>query len=126
MWQLILESYWHLLQVAMIMNSRNSMKALHHVVSNQPISQRVHRKRRELSTLCRAMNLSCVFYFHRVLCLQRAAATTLLLRRHGIAAEMIVGVKQFPFRSHAWVEVENDIVNDKPYLRDIYQELGRC
>jgi hypothetical protein len=49
----------------------------------------------------------------------------LLLRHHGFPAQMVIGVKQFPFRSHAWVEIGGTIVNDKPYLRDIYQELER-
>jgi transglutaminase superfamily protein len=40
-----------------------------------------------------------------VLCLQRSAATTLLLRRHGWDAEMVIGAKLLPFQSHAWVEV---------------------
>jgi Transglutaminase-like superfamily len=42
--------------------------------------------------LCRAMDYACVFYFKRVHCLQRSSATTLLLRRHGWKAEMVIGV----------------------------------
>jgi len=61
-----------------------------------------------------------------VLCLQRSAATTMLLRRHGAAAEMVIGAQVLPFKSHAWVEVDRVIVNDKPYIKEIYQELERC
>jgi hypothetical protein len=76
--------------------------------------------------LCTAMDLACVLYPKRVLCLQRSAATTFLLRRHGIDAQMILGARMMPFKSHAWVEVDGAVVNDKPYMREIYQELERC
>jgi hypothetical protein len=76
--------------------------------------------------LCRAMNLACVFYFKRVLCLQRSAATTLLLRRYGLKAEMLTGVQILPLEAHAWVEIQGTIVNDTPYMHDIYQVLERC
>jgi hypothetical protein len=72
------------------------------------------------------MDLACVFYPKSVLCLQRSAATTLLLRRHGIRAELVIGAQMLPFKSHAWVEVEGTVVNDKPYMREIYQVLERC
>jgi hypothetical protein len=76
--------------------------------------------------LCHAVDLACVFYFKRVLCLQRSAATTLLLRRHGWNAEMVIGAQILPFKSHAWVEVKGIVVNDKPYMLDLYQVLERC
>ncbi len=67
------------------------------------------------------MDLACVFYFKRVLCLQRSAATTLLMRRHGIGVQMFTGAQIIPPEFHAWVEVNGIVVNDKPYMRDIYQ-----
>lgn len=76
--------------------------------------------------LCRAIDYACVFYFKRVLCLQRSAATTLLLRRHGRRAEMVIGAQLLPFRSHAWCEINGAVINDKPYIEDIYAVLERC
>jgi hypothetical protein len=76
--------------------------------------------------LCRSVDLACVFYFKRVLCLQRSAATAILLRRFGWDAELVIGAQLFPLRSHAWVESRGKIVNDKPYLLEIYQVLERC
>lgn len=78
------------------------------------------------SDLCRAMDFACVLYFKRVLCLQRSAATTVLLRRHGLNAEMVIGTQMYPFRSHAWVELAGEVINDKPYMPGIFQELARC
>lgn len=76
--------------------------------------------------ICRAMDFASVFYFKKVWCRQRSAATTILLRRSGWPASMVTGAQVLPFRSHAWVEIENRIVNDKPYLHEIYQVLDRC
>jgi hypothetical protein len=81
--------------------------------------------RTESAHLCRAADLLSVFYFKRVKCLQRSAATTVLLRRHGWRAELVIGVKLVPFQSHAWVEIDHSVVNDKPYMRDIFPELAR-
>ena len=96
-------------------------------------SVREHRVRRTVGSspvsqedLCRAMDLACVFYFKRVFCLQRSVATTLLLRRHGLDAELVIGAKLLPFRSHAWVELHGEVINDKPYMHTIYQILERC
>ena len=78
------------------------------------------------TTICHAMDLASVLYFKRVLCLQRSAATTRLLRSYGWDAEMVIGVQLLPFQSHAWVEIERHVVNDKPYVVDDFQVLERC
>lgn len=75
---------------------------------------------------CRAMDLACVFYFKKVMCLQRSAATAVLLRRSGWPAELVIGAQLFPLKSHAWVESDGRIMNDKPYMLDIYEVLERC
>jgi len=75
--------------------------------------------------ICRAVNLACVFYFKPILCLQRAASTTCLLRKAGIPAQMVIGVQSVPFKAHAWVEVEGAIVNEKSYTPEMYCVLSR-
>lgn len=75
--------------------------------------------------ICRAVDIACVLCFSRVLCLQRSTATAWQLRYHGYPAELILGAQIVPFRSHAWVEVDGVVVNDRPYIRQIYRELSR-
>jgi len=48
-----------------------------------------------------------------------------MLRRSGVRAQMVLGAQSLPFKAHAWVEVGGRIVNDKPYIKDVYQELDR-
>jgi hypothetical protein len=103
---------------------RHDPRALEEFVRNAPISNSPSVLPNEF--LCRAVDYASVFYFKKVWCRQRSAATTILLRRFGWDAKMVIGAQIFPFRSHAWVEVQGQIVNDKPYMREIYQVLDWC
>jgi hypothetical protein len=76
--------------------------------------------------ICAAVDLACIWYWKEVLCLQRSAATACLLRRYGVPAQMMIGAKQMPFRAHAWVELDGQVVNDKPYMREMYAVLDQC
>lgn len=81
---------------------------------------------RSAEEICRAVDLACVFYWKQVACLQRSAVTTMALRRHGIAASLVIGAQPLPFRAHAWVETGGKVLNDKAYISEIYPVLDRC
>jgi len=92
-------------------------------------SCRVSTGRRSSATqadLLRAIDLAAVFYFKEVKCLQRSVVTARLLRWHGFPAEMVIGVQHVPFYAHAWVEMEGAVVNDKPYVSQMYAVIERC
>ena len=76
--------------------------------------------------VCAAVNIACIWYWKEALCLQRSAATSCLLKSHGIFAQMVIGAQQLPFKAHAWVEVDGRVVNDKPYGAEMYAVLDRC
>jgi hypothetical protein len=76
--------------------------------------------------ICAAMDMACIWYWKEALCLQRSAATTCLLKAYGVPAQMVIGAQQLPFRSHAWVEVDGCVVNDKSYVSEVYAVLDRC
>lgn len=84
------------------------------------------RKDKTATEICRAVDLAAVFYFRKVLCLQRSAATVCLLKRYGFSAQLVIGVQQLPFAAHAWVELYGAVINDKSYISDIYSVLERC
>jgi hypothetical protein len=123
--RLVFESWRLLFYFEGIMRFRN-LKVLHEIVWKEKIRPADDSIRRSSADLCHAVDLACVFYFRQVMCLQRSAATTLLLRRHGWEAEMVIGAQMLPFKSHAWVEINGVVVNDKPYMSDIYRVLERC
>lgn len=76
--------------------------------------------------VCLAVDVACIWYWKEALCLQRSATTAFLLKRDGVPAEMVIGIQQMPFKAHAWVEVRGHVVNDKSYVREMYQALDRC
>jgi hypothetical protein len=122
---LMLESYLLLARLDLMMRFR-SFESIHNLVRNRMISQCRFDKIVSVETVCQAIDLACVFYPKPVMCLQRSAAVALLLRRYGLRAEMVIGAQVVPFKSHAWVEVDGKVVNDKPYMHDIYRVLDRC
>jgi Transglutaminase-like superfamily len=119
---LVLRAWLTLLYIDLIMHAC-SLNSVHRLVRKRRLRS---KKIQDASGLCHAIDLGCVFYFKRVLCLQRSAATVLLLRRYGWDAAMVIGVQMLPFQSHAWVEVQGAVINDKPYVHDTYRVLERC
>jgi Transglutaminase-like superfamily len=104
---------------------RQDFAAIYERVRNSPL-QASHRQQVTVDHICRSVDLAAALYFKQVRCLQRSAATACLLKNVGFPAEMVVGVQQTPFLAHAWVELDGRVVNDKPYMSEIYQVLARC
>jgi hypothetical protein len=121
----VIESWLILLRLELVMRVRG-LKRLHEIVRHQPTVTKDVLNMPSYELLCRAVDYACVLYFKHALCLQRSTVTTLLLRRYGWDAQMIIGAQIVPFKSHAWVEIGGSVVNDKPYMRDIYQVLESC
>jgi hypothetical protein len=76
--------------------------------------------------VCRAVNCACVWYPKRVLCLQRSAITTCLLRSCGVDAQMVFGAQKVPFKAHAWTEVNGCVINERRDVRHAYLIWDRC
>jgi len=120
---LVLRAYFDLLHFDLYL-ARGNFAALRHRVRTYPIRE-PEVSRAVVETICAAVDMACIWYWKDVLCLQRSAATVCLLRRYGVSAQMIIGTQQMPFRAHAWVEVDERVVNDKPYMREMYAILDR-
>lgn len=123
--RLVVRSWLLLLYVDYLMRFRE-FRELHSAVREQPVKGLRSSRRIASEQVCRSVDLACVFYFKRVLCLQRSSATTILLRSHGWTAELVIGAQLVPFKSHAWCELDGLVINDKPYVPQTYQVLERC
>lgn len=66
-----------------------------------------------------------MWYFKRAYCLQRSSVTVWMLRRLGIRAQLVIGYRPVPVDSHAWVEVDGIVVNDRQEYRIFFRELDR-
>ncbi len=92
--RLVIESWVLLFYIDWLMKARG-FKWIHKAVRMQelrPAADDSHT----CADLCHAVDLACVFYFKRVQCLQRSAATAVLLRRYGWKAEMVIGAQLLP------------------------------
>ena len=67
--------------------------------------------------VCHAVATASCLYWKPVLCLQRSVCTARLLRARGVPARLVIGYRPDPFFSHAWVEVDDRVVNDSPIYR---------
>lgn len=116
-WLLLLHFDW-------LMRSRG-FEAMYETVRRETLNAR-NRPKVDDALLSSAIDTACVLYFKPVLCLQRSAALAVLLRRYGLYGELVIGVQPLPFQSHAWVEMDGRIVNDKPTVKRFFQVLDRC
>lgn len=124
MFFLVLQAFAALIDLDFCL-ARGDFAVLHDRVQNHPV-RRAMASRESVRGICSAMDIACTCYPKQVFCLQRSAATVCLLRLCGFSAQMVIGAQQMPFRSHAWVEVDGRVVNDKPYTQEIYAVLDRC
>jgi hypothetical protein len=76
--------------------------------------------------VCAAVRYACVWYPKRALCLQRSFAMTKLLRKNGVAAQMVLGAQTLPFKAHAWVEVEGRPLDERSNVHETYAIWDRC
>jgi Transglutaminase-like superfamily len=79
-----------------------------------------------VARICSAIDYVVVWYSKQVFCLQRSAATACVLKQFGVPAVLVIGVQRLPFKAHAWIEVHGCVVNDKPYMREMYEVLDEC
>ncbi len=119
----VLRAYLRLMQFDLYL-ARGNFRALYEKVRGYPI-RKLLVPVNGVEQICAAVDMACIWYWKEVLCLQRSAATACLLKRYGVPAQMMIGVQQIPFKAHAWVEVDGRVVNDKPYMREMYAVLDK-
>jgi hypothetical protein len=121
---LVLRAYLNLILFDLYL-ARGNFQALHGRVRGQQLGQRPPTPT-TVQRICGAVDMASIWYWKPVLCLQRSAATACLLKKHGVPAQMVIGAQQMPFAAHAWVEVNGQVVNDKPYTPEMYSVVERC
>ena len=121
---LVLQAFIKLIRFDLYV-SRGTFAALRQKVRNCAVEMNAASPG-DVERICSAVDLACVWYWKKVLCLQRSATTACMLKRHGVPAQMVIGAQQVPFRAHAWVEVAGRVVSDKPYTPEMYAVLDRC
>ncbi len=115
-----------LLVVADFLMKSCGFKRFHGLIRGFPKLGQLNQDRKVIARICTAVDRAAAHYFKRAWCLQRSATTTCLLRLWGVDAKLTIGVKKIPFHAHAWVEVDEQVVNDHPLVKNQYTVLERC
>ena len=102
-----------------------SFNALYNFVKDWPVNVQ-KPGRQTIDRINDAVTRALTWYPKQAMCLQRSAVTTNLLRSSGVPAQMIIGCQKLPFLVHAWVEVDREVVNDRPRVQEIHKVLDRC
>ena len=121
---LVLRAYLKLILFDLYL-AREDFAGLYKQVRNHPIRSPMAPSN-AVEKVCAAVDMACIWYWKEVRCLQRSAATACLLKHYGVRAQMVIGAQQMPFTAHAWVEVDQHVVNDKAYTPEMYAVLDRC
>jgi hypothetical protein len=121
---MVLKAYLRLIQFDLYL-AKGNFRALYEKVRLCAVADR-EPEPEFVCVVCSAVDAACIWYWKEVLCLQRSAATAYLLKKQGVKAVLVIGAQQMPFKAHAWVEVDSRVVNDKPYVPEMYGILDRC
>jgi hypothetical protein len=105
--------------------SRLGFARLHAWIRRCPPANAGRRRAVTPDEIVWAVDEACVWYVKRAMCLQRSVVATWLLRRHGWSAELVIGCRPLPFESHAWVELDGRVVNDRQQYRTAFTVLDR-
>lgn len=118
-----LRSYFRLIRFQRQLK-RHGLEPLYNTVRTWPKAKR--QRSNTIEEICYAVDMACIWYWKKVSCLSRSAVTASFLKEAGVAAELVFGAQQLPYRAHAWVEVDGRVVNDKPYMRELYTVVDQC
>jgi len=98
---------------------------MHRLVSTRKVARRLSTPD-AVERVCDAVNNACIWYPKRVLCLQRSAVITCMLRQCGVPAHMVMGAQKVPFKAHAWTEVDGRAINERNDVQKKYAVWERC
>lgn len=79
----------------------------------------------DVARLNQTVTKACTYYPKAAACLQRSLTLLWMLWRRGLPAELVIGIRRFPFESHAWVEFQGQVVNDSQGVKRAYVTLQR-
>lgn len=100
---------------------------LHQLVKTWPLLEQGNTSTTTAKQVCESVDKAGRFYVKQAMCLQRSAAVTCLLRSNGVPAKMVLACRKTPFEGHAWVEVDNQVINDTQKVKTYYSSvLEQC
>ncbi len=72
----------------------------------------------DLRDLATIVNKACLLYPTRIKCLEWAMTYVLLALKKGWKCNLEIGIQNYPFMAHAWVECDGKVVMDSQEVRE--------
>lgn len=76
-------------------------------------------KDQDIKKLSAAVDAAAVLYPQKTLCLAWAATFVILALQKNWDAKLCIGVQINPFYAHAWVEIDNEVINDDSQVAQV-------
>jgi hypothetical protein len=108
-------AYFYLVKVFFDMKLRGLNYLIQKIRSHKKV---VGSEVEDISDLVVALNKACFYFPIRVKCLEWSFALYFLARKYSVNCQFVVGLQNYPFKSHAWIEYKNRIVADSPTLNE--------
>lgn len=71
-----------------------------------------------IKSFASALNKACLFFPFKVRCLTWSASLAMFALRKKLRCNLVIGVQNYPFIAHAWVESDGIIICDQQNLRE--------
>ncbi|MCM2996931.1 lasso peptide biosynthesis B2 protein [Paenibacillus cellulositrophicus] len=110
------QNYWYVFRFAIgLMAIRKTIKQKLYL-NNQYATTNLSKRSSilEEKQLSEILNIAEKICFGRAACLERSVYLHKYLTKHGHPSKLKIGVRKYPFRAHAWVEV-----NGRPFCDTI-------
>jgi len=79
---------------------------------------RVTSTKKEQQELADAIDAAATLFPKKIYCLAWAATYVLMALKKGWHSSFVIGVQGMPFYAHAWAEIEGQVINDAPQVRE--------
>jgi transglutaminase superfamily protein len=104
------EAYFVLLALALT-HRVLGLRQLGSVLESIPADRTASEGDPLLVHLANVVSIAADWQPYRALCLHQCLALCWMLRRRGIAAELVMGVYKFPFSAHVWLECRGNVIH---------------
>lgn len=115
----VLKAFVTLLQVNIFMKVRGFYSTIQLIKKHRKKeSNYIIPSDEELRDLATIVNKACLLYPTRTKCLEWAMTYVLMALKQGWKCNLEIGVQNYPFMAHAWVECDGKVVTDSQDLRE--------
>jgi hypothetical protein len=116
---------WVLMLIVDLTIASGGFPRVHQLVRRIAVRKRRRAgdKARVVEAVNDAVNRAAMWYPRVQQCLPRSVVATWLLRRRGLPAVFVVGIRKIPFYAHAWVELDGRVVNDEANVQTLYPAI---